>query len=128
MNNLWLWGYDRSSLRSHIHDIQQSRLVNTGLIEKLNQLKTNIQELTTQLQNKINIEDIASLELEQQQIETSLHGHLDKFETLQQNLAEISSSFENFGTAERAAAEGRLSHRRSAAQAHEDIMKNLNLY
>ena len=162
MNNLRLWGYDRYQT----HDIQQSRAVNTGLIEKLNQLKTNIQELTLKLQNKTNNEDISSLELilkkvqeealgarasalqaqeaineinnkdegvdalvahsntittnlqqTQQQIKTKLNGHLENYETLQQNLAEISSNIENIGTADRA----------SATQAHENIMKNLNL-
>jgi DNA repair exonuclease SbcCD ATPase subunit len=46
-----------------MHDTQHSRVLNAGLIEKLNQLKTNIQELTTKLQNKTNNEEIASLEL-----------------------------------------------------------------
>ena len=45
MNNLRLWGYDRSSLHSQMHDTQQSRVAIAGLIEKFNQLKTNIQEV-----------------------------------------------------------------------------------
>ena len=50
-------------------------------------------------------------------METKLNGHLNSFEVLQQNLVEISSSIENIGIAERV----------SAAQAHENIIKNLNL-
>ena len=41
MNNLRLWGYDRYQMQ----DTQQSRVANAGLIEKFNQLKTNIQEV-----------------------------------------------------------------------------------
>ncbi len=140
MNNLRLWGYDRSSLRSQMHDTQHSRVLNAGLIDKLNQLKTNIQEVqkearTSALQIQeaiieINNKDKAvdalvahsntittNLQQTQQQMETKLKGHLNSFEVLQQNLVEISSSIENIGIAERA----------SAVQAHENIIKNLNL-
>jgi len=115
------------------------RVANAGLIEKFNQLKTNIQEVqeearTSALQAQeaiieINNKDEAvdalvahsntittNLQQTQQQMETKLNGHLNSFEVLQQNLVEISSSIENIGIAERA----------SAAQAHENI-KNLNL-
>ena len=47
MNNLRLWGHVRSSLHSQMHDTQQSRVANAGLIEKFNQLKSNIQEART---------------------------------------------------------------------------------
>ncbi len=140
MNNLRLWGYDRSSLRSQMHDTQHSRVLNAGLIDKLNQLKTNIQEVqkearTSALQTQeaiieINNKDKAvdalvahsntittNLQQTQQKMETKLNGHLNSFEVLQQNLVEISSSIENIGIAERA----------SAVQAHENIIKNLNL-
>jgi len=70
MNNLRLWGYDRYQT----HDIQQSRVVNAGLIEKLNQLKTNIQELTIKLQNKTNNEEIASLELILKKVQEEAFG------------------------------------------------------
>ena len=125
MNNLRLWGYDRSSLSSQMHDTQQSRVVNVGLIEKFNQLKTNIQEVqeearTSALQAQeaiieINNKDEAvdalvahnntitsNLQQTQQQMEGRLNGHLDNFEILQRaqraGLAEISSSIENIGT------------------------------
>ena len=72
MNNLRLWGYDQ--YQTHSAQAQQSRVVNTGLIEKLNQLKTNIKELTLKLQNKTNNEDIASLELILKKVQEEAHG------------------------------------------------------
>ena len=102
MNNLRLWGYDRYQM----HDTQHSRVLNAGLIDKLNQLKTNIQEVqeeartsTLQAQEaiiEINNKDEAvdalvahsnttTTNLQQtQQMETKLNGHLNSFEVLQQ--------------------------------------------
>ena len=72
MNNLRLWGYDR--YQTHSAQAQQSKVINAGLIEKLNQLKTNIQELTLKLQNKTCNEHIASLGLILKKVQEETHG------------------------------------------------------
>jgi hypothetical protein len=145
MNNLRLWGYDRYQM----HDAQQNhadaaraqQAVNAGLVEKFNQLKKNVQEssqqLATELHNKTNNEHI-QIEANLNNIRERSQHHLHNFENLQQNLVEIAArASSEILEVQQDIETGAVQHEHNkqeqdsawlhAEQAHENIMKNLNL-